>query len=121
MRRSVLVGRLVGRLGGRSVLVVLNTAIAAAASVVLLLGAARAMGQQSLSNFSLVQLIVVTAVMLQRSTILSPALAAQRSTGRTQVPMVWIGIVSLPAAFCVAFGLSFAFGMQDGHATELFV
>lgn len=94
----------------RSVLVILNTAIAAAASVVLLLGAARAMDQDDLSDFSLVQLIVVTSVMLQRSTLLSPALATQRSVGRTVIPTSWAVTVSIPSAIVLAGCLSVAFG-----------
>jgi O-antigen/teichoic acid export membrane protein len=104
----------------RNVLVMLNTAFAAATSVVLLLGAARAMDQEGLSDFSLVQLVVMTTVMLQRSTLLSPALATQRTAGRTVVPIAWVGIVSLPTALVLAGCLSIAFGSSGGHYVEWF-
>ncbi|MDP9694964.1 UNVERIFIED_ORG: O-antigen/teichoic acid export membrane protein [Arthrobacter globiformis] len=111
---------IINSIKSRNVLVILNTAVAAAASVVLLLGAARAMDQRALSDFSLVQLLVVTAVMLQRSTLLSPALATQRMAGRTVIPLAWAARVSLPAAVVVAGCLSVAFGSDGGHYIQWF-
>lgn len=98
----------------RNVLVIANTATAAASSVVLLLGAARAMGEKELSDFSLVQLIVMTAVMLQRSALLSPALSTQRSSGRAVIPTAWIWRVSVPIGVSVALLISATFG-ADGQ------
>lgn len=105
----------------RNMLVILNTAVAAATSVVLLLGAARAMDQDELSDFSLIQLIVMTTVMLQRSTLLAPALATQRTQGKTVVPRSWALRVSLPTAVALAGIISLAFGAGDGRYVEWFL
>jgi O-antigen/teichoic acid export membrane protein len=56
------------------------------------------MSAAELSTFSLVQLLVMTAVMLQRAFFLSPALASQRNHGQSTIPVRWALVVSIPAA-----------------------
>lgn len=112
---------LLAKLKHRNVLVVVNTAIAAASSVVLLLGAARSMGQQQLSDFSLVQLIIMTSVMLQRSAFLAPALSTQRANGKTVIPLSWVALVSVPLAVAIAGLISVAFGADGNRYAEWFL
>lgn len=102
----------------RNFLVIVNTAIAAGASVVLLLGAARSMGPQQLSNFSLVQLIIMTAVMLQRALFLSPALASQRRHGKSHIPVLWSVQLSLPCSLVIGVFLAWTMAGQGKSYAE---
>lgn len=105
----------------RNILVLINTALAAGSSVVLLLGAARSMSSSELSTFSLVQLIVMTAVMLQRALFLSPALASQRKHGKARIPARWSVYLSVPSGIVLGIMLGYLLQGSDGSFSERIV
>jgi O-antigen/teichoic acid export membrane protein len=113
--------RILGFARQRNFLVMLNTAIAAGTSVILLLGAARSMDSLELSNFSLVQLIIMTAVMLQRALFLSPALASQRHHGRSLIPARWGVQLSVPCAAVLGLILSAIMSSQVSSSSQWFL
>lgn len=118
----MLVNRLLLRLRDRNLLVILNTATVAGTNAVLLLGAARSMSAVELSAFSLMQLIGVTAVMLQRAFFLTPALASQRIVGRSLIPVRWSGQLSIPGALLVGIFVSATMGgRNEGHVEWFFL
>jgi O-antigen/teichoic acid export membrane protein len=101
------------RLKHRNVLLVVDTAIAAGMNVILLLAAARSMTGNELSDFSLVQLMSMTMVMLQRAFFLSPALSAQRTGGRAVIPKRWVLTISLPMALLGGLLVGLTVGISD--------
>ncbi|MBD1541856.1 hypothetical protein G9E11_06255 [Arthrobacter sp. IA7] len=82
-------------------------------NVILLLGAARSVNAEELSDFSLVQLIAMTMVMLQRAFFLSPALSAQRTGGRAVIPKQWVLTISLPMAVLGGLLIGLTVGLDD--------
>lgn len=84
--------------------------------MVLILGAARTMTSTALSVFSLVQLLIMSGVTLQRALFLSPALATQRTDGRSLVPVRWTLKVSLPGAILLAGLISALMGSPHGDS-----
>ena len=79
----------------RSVVVLLDTAVVAAIGVTVLVVAARSLPPQDLTVFSLMILVVTSAVAFQRTALLAPALATQRSDGPGVVPLKW-GLMAGP-------------------------
>lgn len=77
----------------------------AALNASILLVGARALPASSLASLAMFQLLVATAVGLQRATILTPALAAQRRDGRAVIPYRWIAVITLPFAILSALAL----------------
>lgn len=112
---------LFSRAGNRNFLVVVDTALTAGTSVLLLLGAARSMSPRELSDFSLVQLLVVTGVMLQRAFFMSPALASQRQTGKSSIPIRWVASLSVPIAIALGLFIFTTVGSQNGPSLEWLV
>lgn len=82
----------------RSAILATDTAIVAATNASILIVAARAFHDDDLAAVTMAQLLVVTIVGLQRATFLTPALASQRGTGRTVLPLRWLLYLSVPAA-----------------------
>lgn len=82
----------------RSLVLAADTAAVAATNASILIVGARLLNQDDLSSLTMVQLLVVTAVGLQRATLLTPAFASQRSSGAAVVPLRWIVYISLPGA-----------------------
>jgi O-antigen/teichoic acid export membrane protein len=100
-------------LGGRDVLVLVDTALLSLSSVLLLVIAARALPTAGLTAFSLAQPLVATAIGAQRATFLSPALVAQRTAGRGWVSAGWIPRVSLPIAAVVVLIGTLTLGLSE--------
>jgi len=80
----------------RSLILAIDTAIVAGTNALVLIVSARILRSDSLTSLTMAQLLVVTAVGLQRATILTPAFASQRAAGRSVVPMRWALLVSVP-------------------------
>ncbi|MCS5496113.1 hypothetical protein NY547_02520 [Cnuibacter physcomitrellae] len=57
------------------------------------------------------QLLVSTAVGLQRAMFLMPAFSAQRTTGRSRIPLTWVLIIGLPTTTILALSMPFALGL----------
>lgn len=114
------VNRLLARVRDRNFLVIVNTATVAGTNAVLLLGAARSMSAAELSVFSLIQLVGVTAVMLQRAFFYTPALASQRRVGRSAIPVRWSVQLSIPGAVAVGVFVSGTMGSQSSAHVEWF-
>jgi hypothetical protein len=111
-RIAVLRGRL---LGGRDLLVLADTALLSASSVLLLVIAARALPAAGLTAFALAQPLVATAVGTQRATFLSPGLVVQRSVGRGWIPVSWIPRISAPIALVVSVIGAVTLGVGEGR------
>jgi hypothetical protein len=91
-----------GTSGRRNWLILVDTGTTALTGVVLLVGAARSLAPEQLSSFALGQLMIVTAVGILRTALFGPALAAQRTTGRSFIPLRWTGMITPPAALVVS-------------------
>lgn len=99
-RWRVLASR-VNKPGGR---IALDTAITAAINASLLIIGSRTLGSSELTALSMMQLFASSAVILQRSTLLSPGLAARRAIGaKAAIPLRWsslsVSLLSLSASF----------------------
>jgi O-antigen/teichoic acid export membrane protein len=68
----------------------------------ILIVAARLLSSDGLSSLTMVQLLVVTAVGLQRATLLTPSFAAQRTSGMIFLPLRWMLYASVPGAVVAA-------------------
>jgi hypothetical protein len=75
------------RVRGASVLVV-DQVISGASNLVVLLLAATKLGPKSFSSFALAQVLVLAAVTLQRSALMEPAMATQRSLGHGRLKAI---------------------------------
>ena len=71
------------RLGsGRNAVLLFDTATTALANVIVVIAASRSLNGGALDSFSLAQLVLVMLTQSVRTAIWSPALAAQRQTGK---------------------------------------
>lgn len=102
---------------GRDAFLLIDTGLVAATNALLLLIAARVLPIEQLSEFSLFQLVVSTAVGLQRALFLTPSLAAQRITGRTVVPLSWILFITVPLAVVTAVAMPFVVDVNGSFST----
>lgn len=93
-------------------MILVDTGISSVTNVVTLLLAARLLPGADLAVFSTFQLIVMTAVGIQRAAVLYPSFTAQRQHGRTYIPTQWCATISIPFATvvsltcCVLLGLA---------------
>lgn len=83
---------------GRNVLLGVDTAVVAATNALILILSARLLPPEDLPTVTMLQLLVVTIVGLQRATILTPAFATHRGTGKTVIPVRWTVLISLPVS-----------------------
>lgn len=100
--------------GGRNLLVLGDTAVNALTGVLMVVGAARALGPADLSNFTLGHLLINTVLGIQRAGLLNPALAAQRSSGRAFLPVSWAFRVSVPLGLVAGASLGPLIGWSAG-------
>jgi O-antigen/teichoic acid export membrane protein len=104
-------------LGGRDLLLLADTALLSASSVLLLVIAARALPASGLTAFALAQPLIATAVGAQRATFLAPGLVVQRTVGRSWIPITWIPRISLPIALVVSAVGAATLGFGEGRPT----
>lgn len=104
-----LISRLIGRTkrgsGGRNTLTLVDTAINALTGVLVVIGAARALDPAHLADFALAQVVATLSIGIIRAAFYSPAMAAQRSSGRAHIPMRWAFTISVATAIPLASGL----------------
>ncbi|WP_420176034.1 hypothetical protein [Luteococcus sp. OSA5] len=92
----------IGRMGGRNALLLFDTAVTALTNVIVVIAASRSLGAGPLDSFSLAQLVLVMLTQSVRTAIWSPAMAAQRKTGKARIPLGWVGLLSPSVAVTVA-------------------
>jgi hypothetical protein len=95
----------VSQLPRRNLIIGLDTAAVAATNAAVLIVGARLIGSSDLTALAMFQLLIATAVGLQRATLLTPALAAQRTEGVTHISVRWLLYFSLPFAVVAALAL----------------
>lgn len=88
--------------GGRNFLLLVDTAATSLTTMVLVVAAARSLSAHQLDSFALAQLVIVTAIGIMRSAVYSPAMAAQRTTGRAYIPLRWTLLLGLPLTVVVS-------------------
>jgi O-antigen/teichoic acid export membrane protein len=112
------IGRLASVAQRPALAIGVDTAAVSACNALMLLLGARALPASELTPLAMFQLILVTVVGLQRATLLSPALAAQRSIGEEgEVPTRWAVVISLPTALTLAWIVPLLLGASDSYLT----
>lgn len=104
--------------GGRNFTLLLDTATTSLATMVLVVVAARVLDARQLDAFALGQLVIVTVTGIMRSALYSPAMAAQRTTGRARVPLTWVLWIGVPMTVLVSTGVSPFMGLKNEHWTH---
>lgn len=99
----------------RNTMVVADTAVNALVGVLIVVGAARALGPQDLSDFALSQLVISTVLSIQRAGLLQPAMAVQRTTGRKYIPATWALTIGAPVGLITGVMLGLAIPSQPKH------
>ena len=94
------------RLGsGRNAVLLFDTATTALANVIVVIAASRSLNGGALDSFSLAQLVLVMLTQSVRTAIWSPALAAQRQTGKARIPLKWVAMLAPSIAVIMALGM----------------
>ncbi len=93
------------RAQGRNAILLFDTAATALANVIVVIAASRALTAGPLDSFSLAQLVLVMLTQSVRTAIWSPALAAQRQTGKARIPLKWVALLAPTVAAVAAFAM----------------
>lgn len=99
----------------RDILIASDTAVVAATSAGLLLVGARVVSLSDLAALAMLQLIVMSLVGIQRASLLTPALAAQRTTGQGSIPPRRYLYTGLPFVVALSPLVPLALGASDPY------
>lgn len=95
-----------GRASGRNAFLLFDTAATALTNVIVVIAASRSLGPGPLDSFSLAQLVLVMLTQSVRTAIWSPAMAAQRQTGKARIPLTWVAMLAPAIAVIAGIGMA---------------